>query len=158
MRNWWWHFFLRHLLGQSWMTPQETLYAQHVHTKRLLQQTNSTPQRCITQILLHQTLFYTKLWTLHQNLSQQTTFTPQRFYTKDNTENPFTPEVLHQKPFTPSTFYTKHLWYTNPFTPKYFYTKHVFTKESLYTLNLLHQKLWHQTTLQHQQPLTPHTV
>ena len=56
------------------------------------------------------------------------THSHQKFYTKN---------LLHQAPFTPNTFDTQILLYT----PKYFYTKHVFTKESLYTLNLLHQKL-----------------
>jgi len=82
----------------------------------------------------------------------QTPFTPDTF----DTRHIFTRNLLHQTTFTPTSFYTRHLLHQTPFTPDALYTRHLFTR------HLLHQPAFTPDTfytnqLLHQTPFTPDT-
>ena len=97
--------------------------------------------------------FYTRhpLQLLHQ-----TPVTPHNFYNNFYTRHP-----LHQKPFTPDTFY---FWHQTPFTTT-FTTNKFYTKHPLHQAPFTPEPLLHQTTstldtfytrhLLHQTPFTP---
>ena len=63
---------------------------------------------------------------------------------------------LHQTPFTPDTFYTRHLLNQRPFTPDTFYTTNPFTPDTFYTRRLLHQTPFTFTDF-YTTPFTPNT-
>ena len=106
-------------------------------------------------------------------------FTPDAFYTKHLTSTdfyttPFIPNfhtcliLLHQPALTPDTFDTNQLLHETPFTPTSFYTRQLlqsFTQDTLYTRqtaltrgNFLHHKSFYTRHLLHQTPWTPNTL
>ena len=97
--------------------------------------------------------FYTKAFCTHLH---QTPFTPDTFYTR----HIFTRNLLDQTPFTLDTFYTRHLLHQTPLTPTDFYTKQLshqvpFTPTNFYTRQLSHQTICTPTKLLHQTTFTP---
>ena len=102
--------------------------------------------------------FYTKAF-LHPN-SPNTFYTRHLLYQAHLHQKPFTPtnfytrQLLHQTTFTPENVYINQLLHQTTFTPTSFYTRHLlhqtpFTPDTLYTRHLFTRHLSHQT------PFTP---
>ena len=102
----------------------------------------STRGRCNLHIAEDAAVHFSKLHTFHTKpVLHQKPFTPDTFYARNLLHQTF----LHQTSFTPKAFYTKHLLFQTPLTLNNIYTRHFFARDASYTEHFFRQLL-HQTT------------
>ena len=152
-------------LGKTWKILGDSLISVKLNTKNMFFYINTDflwPVRGWTKastrlfcqarkkndisLAIRNTLYTRHL--LYQAHLHQTPFTPDTFYTR---------HLLNQRPFTPDTFYTRHLLHQTPFTPGTLYTKQHrihqapfhethFTPRTFYTRQLSQQTTFTPTT------------
>ena len=112
------------LLPKYLFTPVLTLYTRHLLHKATFTPTTFQTRHPVTTSQYFYSRHYPVLPTSYYTTTPfyyQTPFTPDTFYTKHLSDQaPFTPKTFqYQAPFTPDTFYTRHLLHQTPFTPSH---------------------------------------